>query len=107
MEAARQKERQILNSFLYDQARVAAADVDKITKGFAKLAVKDAKLAKRIDIDHVDAAREVLAHFGMGTAKPDFNIRAWAETLPPEQREVIQPALDLLNIPVDILCFLP
>ena len=72
LKAIAAKRRQLLQTEMSRIARQARASREKAEKLFRKMFESDAKLAKTRDIDLVNAARAILAHFGYGpaTGKP-------------------------------------
>jgi hypothetical protein len=62
------KRRELLNFELHRMAKAAEAQQDKAVALFKKLRQKDEDIAKSRDIDLVNAARAILARFGVGKA---------------------------------------
>ena len=60
------KQREFLNHELYRAAVAAREDIDKALERFKKIGRRDEDLVKSRDIDLVNAARAVLASFGIG-----------------------------------------
>ncbi len=78
--AMREKERQLLNHFLYREALAKERSIDKALAGFKKLNKPDKFFGRNdYDIDYVNAARAVLAKFGLGKSK--FDVAAWLQQL--------------------------
>lgn len=60
------KRKELLNHELYKQAFAAQKNIEKKVKDYKKFNKADAKLSERRDVDYINAARSVLAEFGLG-----------------------------------------
>jgi hypothetical protein len=79
--AAALKDQQLINLFLAREAQEAVAKVEKAKKKFQRLNKPDSKLSSSLDADFINAAREILAPFGLARGVPDFDRAAWWERL--------------------------
>jgi hypothetical protein len=69
--AFEKKQLELFNHELYKEAVLAKETIDKSLSDFKQLAGKDEKLGKTRDLDYVNAARSLLANFGIGKADKD------------------------------------
>lgn len=84
-EALDAKQRELMNHELYRAAAEARDRVDSALELFKKLDQSDEKLAKNRDMDLVNAARAILANFGIGkTDKTAVDYLAKMKTYDPE-----------------------
>lgn len=65
-EAARAKQNQLVQNQLTREAIAAKEEVAKALRSFKKIFRPDAKIAKTRNVDLVDAARSILAYYGLG-----------------------------------------
>ena len=72
--AFEKKQLELFNHELYKEAVLAKETIDKSLSDFEKLAGKDEKLGKTRDLDYVNAARSLLANFGIGKAEKDPDV---------------------------------
>lgn len=75
--AATLKDQQLINLFLAREAQEAVAKVEKAQAKFKRLNKPDSKLSSSTDADFINAAREILAPFGLARGVPDFDKAAW------------------------------
>lgn len=97
IEAARQKERQILNFYLWSEARKAQQEVEKAQVTFARFNKPDEKLTKSLDVDYLYAIRWVLARYGIGRPDPRFDFGTWRNNLQAEDPD----SFDRIALAVD------
>jgi len=93
-----EKERQLLNHFLYREALAKERSIDRALAVFKKLNKPDKFFGRNdYDIDYVNAARAILAKFGLGKSK--FDVAAWLEQLKsePEIAERLGAFIDGFN----------
>lgn len=84
--------RKLLNQELFRAAAGAREDIDKSLEGFKKMARKDTDLAKTRDLDLVNAARAILASFGIGK-KPKEGAVSYLEQMArydPDMHETVR-----------------
>lgn len=91
------KQKEILNHELYRVAIKANEEVQKAQDRFNKVFRKDEKLAKTRDMAYVNAARAVLAEFGIGKSDNDAEyylapIRAYNPDLYTQMKELVDLA---------------
>jgi hypothetical protein len=94
--AAKWKRQQILNHYLYREARDFKTAMDKAFTKWGKLNKKDAKLPKGLDIDYVNAARQILSRYGIG--RSTFDMSSWYNQLAmddPERAAELMLAIDM------------
>ena len=72
--AFEKKQLELFNHELYKEAVLAKETIDKSLSDFKQLAGKDEKLGKTRDLDYVNAARSLLANFGIGKADKDPDV---------------------------------
>jgi hypothetical protein len=85
------KQREFLNHELYRAAVRAKEEVDQSHEFFKKLSRKDGDLAKSRDMDLVNAARAILAQYGIGRAeKSAASYLEQIKAYDPETYEVVQ-----------------
>lgn len=75
------KQKEFLNHELYRAATAAREDIDKALDRFKRMARSDEALAKSRDIDLVNAARAVLASFGIGKMKDGKTVDSHLEQM--------------------------
>jgi hypothetical protein len=86
--AAEAKRRELLNHYLFKESAAAQRRVDRDVKRFKKLNRVDRKVAKTVDIDFANAARAVLARYGIGSIR--FDVRQWLDRLRDEDAGTYQ-----------------
>lgn len=64
--AAKSKQNQLLQNQLASEAVKARQEVEKAVESFKKIFKSDEKMAKNRNMDLVDAARSILAYYGLG-----------------------------------------
>ena len=89
------KQKEYLNFELYDAAVDAKQDVEKAVKNFKKIFKKDEDLAKTRDIDLVNAARAILAHFGI--TKSDKTADAYLKDIKDYDPDTYSVVMALVN----------
>lgn len=67
--ATQAKEYELLNHMLASEALKAKAQVAKAQEAFKKVFGSDERLGKRRDMNYVNAARAILAHYGFGASE--------------------------------------
>lgn len=87
------KLRELLNHELYLAATNAKEEVEKLTEKFEKLNGKDEKIAKGRDMDLVNAARAILAKYGIGKQPAEQNLEL-IERYDPETFETVKALVD-------------
>lgn len=97
--AAEAKRKQLLNHYLFREAREAQKDIEKTLKKWTIYNDSDKKWAKRksMDIDYVYAIRNILAQHGIGKGdKHDFG--EWFAQLEVEDPEASQTLATLIDL---------
>lgn len=70
-EAFEHKRKELLNYELYRAATAARNDIQKSLTDFKKISRSDSALAKSRDLDYINAARSILAMYGIGEGSED------------------------------------
>lgn len=84
------KRRQLANHELYRAAAIAKEQIDRALDRFRRMSRKDEKLAKTRDVDLINAARAILASFGLDrTEKPAAEYLAQLKNFDPEMYETV------------------
>jgi hypothetical protein len=89
------KTRQLLNHELYRSATKAQEEVDGAFEDFKKISKSDEKLAKTRDLDLVNAARAILANYGLG--KSDQPAESYLEQIQRYDPETYQTVKALVG----------
>ena len=92
----RAKQAQVLQNQLVKEATSSLEEVDTAVKDFRKFFGSDEKIAKGRNMDLVDAARSILAFYGLG--KHDKLPSAYTEKLQaynPEMYEAVRPIIEM------------
>lgn len=92
------KRRELLNIELFRQAQTAQTNIRKGLQRFKKAARSDADLSVSRDLDFVNAARALLASFGLGrpTEKPASEYLQSTESYNPDRFQDLQNLIDPL-----------
>lgn len=79
--AAEAKRRHLLAHMMYMEARKIDAKVEQLVNRLSKLNRADSTQSKKIDVDHVRAARAIASKFGLANADGQFDFDAWVAQL--------------------------
>lgn len=92
--ATQAKEHQLLQNMLASEALKAKEEVAKAGEEFKKVFASDKKLGKSRDMNYVNAARSILAHYGFGTSEePPASYLSKIKAYDPEFYAEIEPMI--------------
>lgn len=94
-EAFEHKRKELLNYELYRAATTAREDIKKAMTDFKKISKSDSAIAKNRDLDYVNAARSILAMYGIGEGSEDpYQFIKNTQAYDPDTFETISALID-------------
>lgn len=100
VKAAEWKGKQLLNHYLYQEARIAEKTRDRTYKLFDRILEKDKKLSKSRNIDLVNGARALLAKYNYSRSGLNINmVMAQIQQYDPQTYERLMAAQALVEAP--------
>lgn len=94
-EAFEAKKKELLNYELYRAATAARENVKKSLDNFKNISKSDDKLAKTRDLDYVNAARSILAMYGIGESLDDpYSFIKNTQAYDPDTYETLSALID-------------